>query len=159
MTNRKLTSAAFTRPANTTAYAAGDIVANSATAGSVVVPALAVSPIPGAAVKITRVLISKTNPVLTNAQFRVHLFLGAPVVSSGDNAAINIAGVAATPIGTVDVTVDQAYGDGSLGDAVAALVADLADGVRQLFAVIEALAAYTPTSGETFTLTLETERD
>lgn len=151
---------AFARPANTTAYASGDIVANNVTAGNVVVPSTEVSIFPGRGGRVTRVGLAKSSVTVADANFRVHLFQGAaPVVTSGDNAAMAIAGNAAGYIGSIDVATDKAFSDGAAGDSTAALPFALPAAGKKLYAVIEARGPYVPASGETFTVRLGIERD
>ena len=145
-------AAAFTRPADTTAYASGDLVANSTTAGSVVPITLSdVAAGPGLPAIIKRIRLVKSAASVTNAAFRVHLFTVAPTVTSGDNAAIVIATGAASYLGQIDVASMQTFTDGGAGHASA----DIVTKAQTLYALLEARGAYTPASGETFTLTLE----
>lgn len=148
-------SATITRPANTTAYASGDLVANSATAGSVAYGTLTIARKAAGSAGINRVRLSKSNVSLTNAQFRVHLYRSAPTFANGDNGAWSTNGVA-NYLGYVDVTMDMAFTDGAFGAAVfpAQLAVKLASGTTIAWA-LEARAAYTPASAETFTLELE----
>lgn len=140
-----------TRPADTTAYASGDLVANSTTAGSVVaIPLPDATSGGGKSAVIKRVNLRKSAASVTNAAFRVHLFTAAPTVANGDNGAISITG-AATYIGQVDITVGQTFTDGAHG----AVAADYAVRTNTLYALIEARGAYTPASAEVFTLCLE----
>lgn len=88
-------SYAFTRPANTTPYSSGNLVANSTTAGSVV----PLSWVLGQSninypFTIKRVIIQKSGTSVTNFNFNLHLFTAAPlevllrggtVVSSGES--------------------------------------------------------------------------
>src|SRR6266436_572772 len=76
-------TATFTRPANTTAYASGQLVANSTTAGSVVPMALSIAPTGGSG-RITRVRLFFNSTTVTNASFRVHFYKFSPVVVNGD---------------------------------------------------------------------------
>ena len=75
-------SASFTRPGDTTAYASGDLVANSTTAGSVVTPVVPVSRsrrVPSAEqLRVDRIKLLKSTVTTTNASFRVHLYKAAP---------------------------------------------------------------------------------
>lgn len=162
-------SAAFNRPADTNAYTAGDRVANS-TSAAVVLELTGVARATGEAIRIERLRMRKTGPSLTNASFRVHLFRTLPVVSVNDNGAFNAAGVLALAdiagrIGSFDITMDYAAVIGAHGIGVPAKGAgqtcDAAGAVgheTSIWAIIEATAAYTPASGETFTLTLEAAR-
>ena len=142
----------FARPADATAYASGDIVANSTTAGSVVPVTLAdVSAGPGFPAVIKRIRLLKSAASVTNATFRVHLFTVAPTVTSGDNAAIVIATGAAGYIGQFDIASMQTFTDGGVGF----VAADVVVRSQTVYALLEARGAYTPASAETFTLSLE----
>jgi hypothetical protein len=153
--NMGLVSASVTRPADTTAYASGDLVANSTTAGSVVPLSFGdITRGPGLSSRIRRVRLSKTGAGITNASFRLHLFNVLPTVSSGDNAAIVIATGAAGYVGQIDITAGQAFTDGAAGQATTEL--NIAS--QAIYGLIEARGAYTPASAEALTVTLEVER-
>ncbi len=148
----EVSSASFTRPADTTAYASGDLVANSTTVGSVV--PLTIPSQPGRTIQIRRLRLRKSSVGVTNAQFRVHLFNALPVAATnGDNGAISMTG-AAGYLHQVDLTIAQALTDGAAVSA-AAEVNTFSNG--NIYAFLEARAAYTPVSAEIFTLTLEVE--
>jgi hypothetical protein len=151
-------SASFTRPADTTAYAVGDIVANSTTAGSVTFPALTVARVAAGSAMLRRLKLHKSTNVTTGAVFRVHLWRAAPAtVTNGDNGVFSTSGVA-DYLGAWDVTVDRAFTDGACGYGVPVRGADqtikLASGTTIVYGV-EALGAYTPGNAEVFTVTLD----
>ena len=154
-------SSNFVRPANTTAYVAGYLVANSTTAGSVVPLSFGITPQGGNGFQVQRVRISKTNTSLTNASFRVHLFEGLPTVTVGDGAAFNASGVLSTSgaisyLGAAAITMGVSGIDGASGQlALAAPIITDPSGSSNIYALVEALAAYTPASGETFTVVIE----
>jgi hypothetical protein len=75
----------FTRPADTTAYAAGDLVANSTVAGSVVLDTVAVARNNDEAFTLLRCRLQKSGTTITNASFRVHVYSAAPTFTNGDN--------------------------------------------------------------------------
>jgi hypothetical protein len=149
-----LISQTITRPDNTTAYASGDLVANSATAASVTPFAFDVTEggNPQISVRVDRVRLRKSTTSTTNAAFRVHFYDQAPgAPTNGDNGAI----VAATigHRGYVDVTVDIAGTTGSVGHGVpssAPILIETKAGV--IYALLEARGAYTPGAQEGFTL-------
>lgn len=156
---RLVTAVLLTRLANTTAYAQGDLLANHATAGNVVPIEASTLRYPGGEALIRAVRLTKSGPDLTNAQFRIHFFKAAPAVSAGDNGAFAVTnGVAKGYIGSVDITMGQALGDGAFGRATADLLIDADKPSQKIYALIEVRAAYTPLSAEIFTLSLETER-
>lgn len=148
----------FTRPADTTPYAAGDLVANSTTAGSVTALSFGSSArYSTGAGRIVRVRISKTSLSLTNAQFRLHIYSAAPTgIANGDNGAwsTEIAGY----LGSAFVTLDRAFVDGAYGDVeLAGIYFKLASG-SSLKGLLEARAVYTPASAEVFTVTPEIQQ-
>ena len=147
--SRNIVSAKFTRPSDTTAYASGDLVANSTTAGSVAAMQLAVAPGPR---QIRRVRLLKSGTGTTNAAFRAHLYGAAPTAANGDNSAWSTSQAAAY-FGSVDVTVDKAFTDGAAGQATGEINVNVAGIV---YALLEARGAYTPASAEVFTLSIET---
>lgn len=148
-------TATVTRPADTTAYASGDLVANSTTAGSVTVPTLTVARKAAGSIELRGVKLHKSGTVITNASFRIHFFRVAPTVTNGDNGAYLPSGVA-NYLGYFDVTVDQVFSDGAAGFSIPSggRAIKLASGT-DIFPLIEARGAYTPISAEVFTITPE----
>lgn len=143
----------FNRPADTTAYASGDLVANSTTAGSVLPLTLEVARAAGGNQLVRRVRMRKSGTGITNAAFRVHFYAALPTVTNGDNGVWLSAG-SANYLGFADVTIDKAFSDGAVG--VAAPAADvLFNGGTGLFALVEARGAYTPVSGETIAVDVD----
>jgi hypothetical protein len=152
---RVVTQAQFTRPADTTAYASGDLVANSTSSGSVTPMSFAsTGQDPGTVVQVRRVRISKSGTATANASFRLHLYRASPTVANGDNGAIS-SNQAATWLGSVDVTVGQAFSDGAAGTATTEVNSLPAIGTTTIYGLLEARAAYTPGSAEVFTVVLE----
>lgn len=152
-------SASFTRPADTTAYAAGDIVANSTTASAV--NWLDFGHQDGV---LERLWIRKSTAGLTGASFRLWLWgvplldvpnatnAVRPTINSGDNAAISfstwkwfIGRMTCAAMETNAGTANEAWG---------LLLPD--DGQRyafgnvRLIGLLEARGAYTPGSAEQF---------
>jgi hypothetical protein len=148
-------SATITRPADTTAYASGDLVANSTTAGSVAYGALDVARKAAGSVQLIRLRLRKSNTSTTNASFRVHLYRSAPTFTNGDNGAWATNGIA-NYLGYFDITMDIALSDGAQGiyNFTTFPTIKLASGTSISWA-LEARAAYTPANAETFTLEVE----
>lgn len=147
-------SASFTRPADTTAYASGDLVANSTTAGSVAPMSFAISRATGKGGMVRRARLRKSGTSVTNASFRIHLYTLSPTLANGDNAAWSSNGVA-NYVGAIDVTVDKAFTDGAAGNGVPNTGSEINFTSDTYYAVVEARGAYTPVSGETFSVELE----
>jgi hypothetical protein len=158
-------SSSFTRPANTTAYAAGDLIANDATAGGggVVVPRVSLYRA-GTAIEIIGGLLKKSGASVTNTNMDVHIFSGGvPVPTAGDNEAFNATQVFASNgqdlyRGTLTFVKTNArvmsdgyvcYGlpkiSGQPSIMIGASPAEL-----HIAWLLEALEAYTPASAETF---------
>lgn len=150
-----LATATFTRPADTTPYASGDLVANSTTAGSVTPLQLTAARMPGGSFLVNRLRLRKSGSGTTNATFRAHLFSAAPTVANGDNGALSMTG-SASYIGRADLDLTQSspFSDGAAGQADTNFLVSLASG-QVIWALIEARGAYTPVSAETFTLAAE----
>jgi hypothetical protein len=159
------TSSSFTRPADTTAYASGDLVANSTTAGSVTPMTFTMPVLGNRRNKIVRARIKKSGNSVTSASFRLHLYTSSPTVTNGDNGAwlSSESGY----IGSIDVVVDKAFNDSSgpavgYGSPTAGAEVNLPNtlggtGKNTLYGLLEARATYTPASAEVFTAAIETE--
>lgn len=159
-------TASFTRPADTTNYATGDLVANSTVAASVV-PLTFTNAIraAGEAIRIERVRLIKSTLSLTNASFKVRLYSVIPVPTVGDNGLFNNAGVLAVPQsgtagGDFSITMINSCTGGAFGSGTP----DIGIGVTlqptsgtSIFSLIEFAATlpYTPGNSEVFTVVLE----
>jgi hypothetical protein len=158
-----LTSNTITRPADTTAYSSGDLVANSTTAGSVTAFSFTnAARVAAGSLRIDRVRLYKSGTSAANASFRVHLYNANPSgIANGDNGAwlTSIAGY----IGAFDLSSANArtFSDGvelaGIPMVGSSILTQLASGTT-LYALIEARGAYTPVSAETFTLRAEVYR-
>lgn len=153
---RTRSTASFTRPNDTTAYASGDLVANSTTAGSVTPLSFTniARSMHGSGL-IRSVVLRKTSTSTTNASFRVHFFSASPTVTNGDNGAL-AGSLNATYLGGFDVTLDRAWTDGAWGKGLPIIGTEvefeLGRATTTLYALVEARAAYTPTAQEVFTV-------
>lgn len=146
----------FTRPANTTAYAAGDLVANSATAGSVVPLDFYLSG--SFSWHIVGVKIAKSGTTPTNANFKAHFYAASPTCANGDNGAWSTNQVA-NYLGYIAVTAMDAFTDGCagvnhVGEAGYIHIDREYTTDNTIYCLLEAEAAYTPASAEVFTVTI-----
>ena len=163
----RLTAPTVTRPANTTQYTAGDLVADNVTAGSVTAIAFRKNRLSGRTKgKITGGLMRKSASTVTVATFRLHLFsqAAAPTVTNGDNGAIVVNSIASY-IGFLDFDFTTTGNNGNIiGGAIAkratapatAISFDLTGG-GTVYGLIEATGAYTPASAETIDVVLDVE--
>lgn len=161
---RTVISQSQVRPADTTAYAIGDLIANNVTAGSVVALVFAAARAADKPITISRVRV-KTDDVggtVLNVVARVHLFRNTPVPTVGDNGAFNAAGVIASNeaeyLGFVDVTLSQQFSDQSKGFAAFALSALPKSGTVNIYGLIETRTVFTPGSAKTWHVSLEVEQ-
>lgn len=145
-----LNNQSLTRPSDTTAYAAGDLIANSTTAGSVTPLTFNFSEGVGP-LWLRSVTLRKSQATITNANFRLWFLSASPTVTNGDNGAIAgsfLSTVLFEPI-LLDATT-LLTGGGAIGSAL------FDDGMLPLtapcYVLIEAMAAYTPASAETFSV-------
>lgn len=151
----------FTRPNDITAYASGDLVANSTTAGSVTTRSFALGTAPGSKGRIHRCRVYKSGTSVANAAFRLHLYDGSAALTytNGDNGAYAASGVAQY-LGYLDVTAMTAHSDGAagVGSGVGNFIAfKLPATISTVYGALEARGAYTPTANETFTCVIEAE--
>jgi hypothetical protein len=159
-------SSTFTRPNNVTAYASGNLVANSTTAASVVPLSwtLAYS-IVTAPVRCKRSRMQKSGTTAANSAFRLHLYGAPPTVANGDGGAWST-DTSGNYLGYMDMTQQGstllAFTDGCAGwgafGAGGELNLKLGAG-KTIYGLLEARAAYAPAANETFTLVLELIED
>lgn len=165
-------SATVTRPANTTQYAANDLIANSASATAVTAMEFTnVARYSGGSFSIRRARMTKDDDDVTAATFRLHLFAADPFATDpqvGDNGTL-VGALNATItdyLGSIsfDMTAspdiyntagNAAIGVPALGNEINA---KLSSGTS-IYGVLEATGTYTPASGEIFTLILEVIQD
>lgn len=136
----------FTRPDDTTAYAAADLIANSATAGSVDGLAFAGA---GATGTITGVVVGKGGSAV--AQIRVHFLKTDHAVTNGDNGGLVFTSLDLDNyIGSIDVNLADLANGGAMGEGYAAI--DYATVEGTFYCFLEALAAFTPTALSVYTV-------
>lgn len=163
--------ASFTRATDTVTYAAGDLVANTTVAGTVTPMTFAVSRFAtgGGSIMIRRAKIVKSDGDLTNAQFRVHLYNTSNGVTNqgvsvagGDNTGY-VATQVSNYLGFLSVTCQTSHSNGAVGWGgpnegmeMNAVLGATQFGIQGL---LEVRAAYVPSSGERFNVTLEVYQD
>lgn len=141
-------SATFTRPADTTPYAAADLAANSTTAGSVNAMTFAFN----TAGWLRKVTLTHSQASATNSSFKLWLLTASITPTNGDNGALgnvtlaNVLAVIPVDVDDVDAT-DGAFGVSTYDHGLIELPATC-------YGYLQADAAYTPASGETFVAAL-----
>lgn len=150
-------SANFTRPSDTTAYASGDLVANSTTAGSVAPMQFTAARVAEGSFMVRKCRLWKSGTSITNSAFRLHLWTASPTPTNGDNGAFVATG-SATYIGALDIPSMIAFSDGAAGNGVpltgSELSVKLSSG-QVIYGLLEARGAYTPGNAESFAVVLE----
>jgi hypothetical protein len=157
-------SASFTRPANTTAYTAGDVVSDNATTTTIISFA-AFSRVNAGTGYIVGARLS-TNLKSITPRIRVHLFSDAAPTISGDNLAFrevfadNSKRIGFFDLPSMTTGVDTTNSDMSRAIDMALRIPFIcAAASRIVYAVLETLDAFTPSSGQQFNLTLRGELD
>lgn len=154
-------SANFTRPADTTPYTLGDLVANSTTAGSVTPLSWTAARVAAGSLYVRRVRLLKSTTSTTNALFRLHLYSASPTgIANGDNGAFSTN--AAGYLGGCDIQVSRVFVDGAWGAGVPITGAEINVALtsgQTIYGLLEALAGYTPGDSEVFTATLEVQQN
>lgn len=153
-------SSVLTRPANTTAYSAADLIANNTTAGSITVPSVTIARTSGGNAKLNRLrLLTNKTSGMGSINIAVELWSAAPTFTNGDNGAYAVATGAANYLGSTQFSftqvADGAYATAPIVDGPLAI--DLASGT-DIYWTAQTLSAFTPASGQTFTLIAEVEQ-
>ncbi len=148
-----------TRPANTTAYAALDVVGVSPGAvGSISGAAVA----NGGSGYITGVSLM-TDQSTNTAQYRIHFFHTAPTAIDDNSQYAMLYANAQYRIGSIDIPALTTEGTGSTAargsNDDARLLYECAAASTTLYYVIETLTAFTPASGQKFTLRVSLDRN
>lgn len=143
-------TATFTRPNDTTAYAQGDLIANSTT--NTLVTPLTFS-VGKYGINVKGIQLQKSTVTVANSEFFIDLFSTSPIVANGDNGALSVnlsQQVGRISLGaTLIAATDGAYI--ALNNSSIHAVAT-ASGV--LFGLLSANAAYAPGANEVFTVGL-----
>jgi hypothetical protein len=155
----------ITRPADTTAYAAGDLVANSTTAGSVTPFSWSVALNASGCARIEKLVITKTGTAVT-PNFKMFFFNASPTSTVGDNVAFDSSGTlstsgAANLRGAIVVTMSTAASDGAQGagtPVVGGGITVCPTSGTTIYGLMETLTAWTPTSAEQITASVEVSR-
>jgi hypothetical protein len=146
----------ITRPSNTTAYTAGDVVGD--TGGSAILTLSSIGPSGGFVLIQSAALIFSDSTVPSGmGAFRIHLFSSSPTAIA-DNAPFDLtSGERAAYMGYIDLSAPQDLGSTiyTQVDYPGRLI-KLAAASTTLFAEIETRGAYTPVSASTVELRVST---
>lgn len=157
-----------TRPANVTAYAAGDSISNNATAGSVTALTATVGDTNDDLLTLTHLLLVSTDTGLAGKRVRAYIFNSDPTASSGvgggDNAAFS--NKKAGYVGSMVGVMETGFSDGAVGRLVPAfndstaspgqpaaaggfIICKPSSGGKALWVEYQTLDAFTPSANST----------
>jgi hypothetical protein len=143
----------ITRPSNTTAYTAGDVIGGSAV---ITLPNIGAS---GGYVlfQSVRLLIGSTSVPSGMGAFRLHLYTATPTAIA-DNAAFDlVSGEVANYAGYIDLPAPQDLGSTLFTQTdYCGTAVKLASASTSLFAELETRGGYTPASGTAYNLRVMT---
>jgi len=145
-----------TRPSNTTAYTAGDVIGD--TSGSAIITLSNIGPSGGyVLLQSVRLFIGNTSVPAGMSGFRLHLYTASPTAIA-DNAAFDlVSGEVANYAGYIDLPTPQDLGSTLFTQAdYCGTAVKLASASTSLFAELETRGAYTPASGTTYNLRVMT---
>lgn len=157
-----LVSAEFARPADTTAYAAKDVISTS-TSSPVVVTFTNFARIADGTGYITKA-VAFTDQITNVARLRLHLFHVSPTAINDNSPYLLLYANRANRIGQIDLPA-FATEDGTNSTAAASLNDTIrlaykcSGGSRNIYAVVETLDAFTPVSGQNFYIELTGEHN
>lgn len=155
-TVRRIVSSTMTRPANTTAYAAGDLIANNATAGSVTAVTFTLADANDQPFEIRRMLVDTTDTGLKGKTVTALLWRSDPTASSGvvngDNGAFSIKH-GATFCAAMQGTFRSDFSDGAWGEFVpiygGSILGAPGSGAQTLWLLYKSEEAFTPSANST----------
>ncbi len=153
----------ITRPSNTTAYTAGDVIGiadagTPANAGSAIHTLSSIGPSGGyVMIQSIELFIGLAAVPSGMAGFRLHFYTASPTAIL-DNAAFDlVSGDVAGYVGYVDLPTPQDFGSTLFTQAdYAGRLVKLASANTSLFAQLQTTGAYTPASGTVYTLRVKT---
>lgn len=151
--------ASLTTPVGTSAYSSGQLIANSATAGSVAPMQFTVCrDVSGTTGMVRRARIKTADTGFAGATVRLHLYTSNPTVANGDKGAFSTS--ESGWLDDIDVILDHAFSDpmeNGVGTPAHGSEINYAcnSGVQIIYGLLEARGAITPQGAKTFTVTLE----
>lgn len=157
-----IVTATLTRPADTTAYAAKDTIAN-ATSGAIAIEFAGAGRVAGGSGYITGFQI-ETDQTANVAQYKLHPFRQPPAAVISDNTAY-VEKFTDAAIRMTDIIIPALTNNGGASNTAKMEVMGLmipykcATGSTSIFAQLETLTAFTPASGQIYKITLFFEQN
>jgi hypothetical protein len=146
----------ITRPSNTTAYTAGDVVGS--TSGSAIITLPSIGPSGGYVLfQSVRLLIGSTSVPSGMAAFRLHLYTATPTAIADNSPFDLLSSEVANYAGYIDLPAPQDLGSTLFTQAdYCGTAIKLATASTSLFAELETRGAFTPASATVFDLRVMT---
>lgn len=162
--NSSVVSVEFTRPSDTTAYAAKDVVCNSTSAPAVINFDNVARANNGTGLIVRARLMTDKKDV--TARFRVHLYHTAPTAINDNSPYLLLYADVSKRIGVIDFPAMSS--EDATNSTASSTMRPSSDGVygtpnlwfqtaaadRDVYAILETLDAFTPASGQKFTVEL-----
>lgn len=160
-----IVTTSYTRPANTTAYTAGDILSNDATTSTILTFAGVTPQIDTGGGVIVGLSVVDSAYVATNLQGELWLFQSSTLTLAGDNVACtftdanlqagNLIGVIPFSTAYVGLATSGAGGNAVIVPPSAILIPFVCgSGLKDIYGAVVVRNAYVPVSGERFDFTL-----
>lgn len=162
--NTRLVTASFTRPANTTAYTAGDAMGAGSGAGDCILEFPHALPPNARSGKVIGARLAKSDTGVTNDTFRLLLFRRTPTEDPDENAAPTTSFIKWADrnsfVGMIDFEVGDVHSNAVFYEGQDYVpsggIPFHADGSQNpLFGILTAIGAYAPATGEVFHILLE----
>ncbi len=149
-----------------TSLSTGQLIASSATAGSIVVPTVTVAAGNGASALIPKAILwTSATSGWSGGTVNIELYSVAPTFTNGDGGTYAVATGSAAYLGTMSCTFGATYGSATIGQAGDGAYAECvpyqgtvmaphtASGVKTVYWAMYATSTLTKASGATFTFT------
>lgn len=150
-------TASFTRPANTTAYTAEDAVNdNTSTPHILAFTSAETTPKTGQDIIIKSLKVSTDNATVTNGSFRLYICKASQTITADNTAQTLLYANRANRVGYIDFTLASGGTGSDCGEAViTGETIPFKLSSNAFYGYIVAKAAYTPASGQNFSLEIE----
>jgi hypothetical protein len=155
--NTVFAAANFTTPSGTTAYSSSQLIANSASAGSVTPLSFSACRVNGGTGMVRRVRIKTTDTGFAGQSVTLYLYRDSPTATNGDHATWLT--TESNYLGAVAVTLDKHFSDYEKGIGVPVSGSEInfncASGSSNIYGLVVAAGAITPQGAKVITATLE----
>lgn len=150
-------SASFTTPSGTSAYSSGQLVANSATAGSVTPLQFTICRVNAGTAMLRRIRLKTPDTGFAGQAVTIKLYRDSPTATNGDH--VSWLTTESNYIGSVSITLDQHFSDAEKGVGTPTVGSeinyDCATNSQVIYGLVVANGAITPQGAKLFTAVAE----